>query len=117
MATAEITKLKQMLRDKALPLDAQIAIEQRRGALEKVPFRVAEDIAVEPVTATGRPAEWLRAPGADLTQMLLYLHGGGYVMGSINTHRSLAGELARTVHSYLGDRDRHQILRFRVSRQ
>lgn len=57
MATAEITKLKQMLREKALPPGAQTAIEQRRAVLEKVAFRVAEDIAVEPGTAAGRPAE------------------------------------------------------------
>ena len=50
--------------------------------IEKPAFRVAEDIAVEPVTVAGRAAEWLRAPGANAQRAILYLHGGGYVMGS-----------------------------------
>src|SRR4030095_10104977 len=35
------------------------------------------------------------APGAESGRVLLYLHGGGYVVGSINTHRDLAGRLSR----------------------
>ncbi|WP_310396943.1 alpha/beta hydrolase [Hymenobacter sp.] len=40
-------------------------------------------------------AEWLRPRAAHPTRVLLYLHGGGYVLGSLNTHRSLAGSLAQ----------------------
>ncbi len=93
MASAEITKLKALLRDKALL--PETSIEQRRALLEKLSFRVAGDIAVESITINGRGAERLRAPGADDARVLLYRHGGGYVMGSPNTHRSLAGELSR----------------------
>lgn len=93
MASAEITKLKALLRDKALP--AETSIEQRRALMEKLAFRVAADIAVESINITGRHAEWVRAPGVDDARVLLYLHGGGYVMGSPNTHRALAGELSR----------------------
>jgi len=50
---------------------------------------------VEPVDADGVRAEWVRPavvglPGA----CMLYLHGGGYVIGSCNTHRALASHLA-----------------------
>lgn len=93
MASAEITKLKALLRDKALP--AATSIAQRRALMEKLAFRVAADIAVESINITGRHAEWVRAPGVDDARVLLYLHGGGYVMGSPNTHRALAGELSR----------------------
>ena len=93
MASAEITKLNALLRDKALP--AATSIEQRRALMEKLAFRVAADIAVESINITGRRAEWVRAPGVDDARVLLYLHGGGYVMGSPNTHRALAGELSR----------------------
>ena len=42
------------------------------------------------------PAEWLRPRGAPAPgRVLLYLHGGGYVLGSLNTHRSLVGRLAQ----------------------
>lgn len=93
MASAEIIKLKGLLRAKALPPETSIA--ERRALMEKLAFRVADDVVVEKRTVAGRDAEWLCAPGADAGHVLLYLHGGGYVMGSPNTHRALAGELSR----------------------
>ena len=99
MAGAEITKLKQILREKALPPGAQVTLEQRRKGMEKVAFRVAEDVVVEHVTVAGRAAEWLRAPGTNAQRAILYLHGGGYVMGSPNTHRSLGGEVSRAAQA------------------
>jgi monoterpene epsilon-lactone hydrolase len=99
MAGAEITKLKSILREKALPPGAQVTLEQRRKGMEKVAFKAADDIAIEDVTVAGRPAEWVRAPGAQRERAILYLHGGGYVLGSINTHRSLAGEISRAAQA------------------
>jgi len=99
MAGAEITKLKQILREKALPAGAQVTLEQRRKGMEKVAFRVADDITIETVTVAGRTAEWLRAPGTNAQRAILYLHGGGYVMGSPNTHRSLGGEISRAAQA------------------
>ncbi|HEY2386951.1 MAG TPA: alpha/beta hydrolase [Candidatus Binatia bacterium] len=57
---------------------------------------VAPDVRCERVTA-GVPAEWIRAGagGGASDAALLYLHGGGYAIGSINTHRALVAELAR----------------------
>ncbi|MGD9601435.1 MAG: alpha/beta hydrolase [Gammaproteobacteria bacterium] len=95
MTLAEITKIKGLLRAKALPPGAQTPIPERRALMEKLAFRAAEDVAVEMATVANRPAEWLRVPASDPSRVVLYLHGGGYVMGSPNTHRSLAGELAR----------------------
>lgn len=97
MASAEITKLKRLLREKALPPGTSIA--ERRSLMEKFAFRVADDITVEQLTVAGRSAEWLRAPNANTQHVLLYLHGGGYVIGSPNTHRSLAGELSRAAQA------------------
>jgi monoterpene epsilon-lactone hydrolase len=54
-----------------------------------------DDIATERVGAGGVPAEWISAPGADHATVLLYLHGGGYVLGSMRTHRVMLGHLAR----------------------
>ena len=55
---------------------------------------VPEDIACEKVSAGGVPAEWVTAPGAG-DRGVLYLHGGGYVIGSINSHRDLAARISR----------------------
>ncbi len=41
----------------------------------------------EKVDAGGVPAEWFRGAGCDESRVLLYLHGGGYSIGSIDSHR------------------------------
>ena len=99
MAGPEIVKLKRILREKALPPGVDIPLEQRRKGMEKVAFKAADDIQVENVTVAGRTAEWLRAPGVQAGRALLYLHGGGYVMGSLTTHRALAGEFSRAAQA------------------
>jgi monoterpene epsilon-lactone hydrolase len=58
-------------------------------------FPAAKDIKVEKVSAKGVPAEWTAAPGADASRAVLYLHGGGYVIGSLDSHRHLTSEIAR----------------------
>lgn len=40
-------------------------------------------------------AEWIEPEAADPRRVLLYFHGGGYVMGSLNTHRGFIGALAQ----------------------
>jgi epsilon-lactone hydrolase len=42
----------------------------------------------------GRPALHLRGPGAKPDRALLYFHGGGYVCGSPESHRTLVAEIA-----------------------
>lgn len=100
MAGPEIVKLKRILREKnAAASGTPVSLDQRRAGMEKVAFRVADDIGVEALTVAGRAAEWLRAPGAQAERAILYLHGGGYVMGSLNTHRSLGGEVSRAAQA------------------
>ena len=52
------------------------------------------DVTVESVNVDGVPGEWLTAPDVDNDRVLLYLHGGGYVIGSTATHRGLTGSLS-----------------------
>lgn len=70
---------------------------ERRARIEEVgsAWPVADDIEFEPTDAGGVPAEWSRAPGADTTRALLFLHGGGYCSGSIASHRTMAAEAGR----------------------
>jgi monoterpene epsilon-lactone hydrolase len=56
-------------------------------------------VAVEPVVLGGRPAEWLRPEADTSDSTILYLHGGGYCIGSMDTHRGLASQLALAAHS------------------
>src|SRR5215469_4460400 len=58
-------------------------------------FGHAADVAVEKTAANGVPAEWTTTPNAARNAALLYFHGGGYVMGSLDSHRHLAAEAGR----------------------
>jgi acetyl esterase/lipase len=40
-------------------------------------------------------AEWTVSPEADHSRVLMFLHGGGYVSGSLKSHRHLVAELGR----------------------
>jgi epsilon-lactone hydrolase len=53
------------------------------------------DIKCEKFSAGGVEAEWISAPNSSSDRAVLYVHGGGYVLGSINTHRDLMGRIAR----------------------
>jgi acetyl esterase/lipase len=59
----------------------------------------APGVRVEAATLGGRPAEWLWAEGDRPESVILYLHGGGYCIGSMDTHRGLASRLALAAHS------------------
>src|SRR6201999_3313370 len=58
-------------------------------------YPAAADIVLTPVSAGSVPAAWSQAPGADASRAILYLHGGGYVIGSIASHRHMVTELGR----------------------
>ena len=49
----------------------------------------------EKVDAGGVKAEWITAPGAAPDRVVLYFHGGGYVLGSIHSHRDMCERLSR----------------------
>jgi epsilon-lactone hydrolase len=56
---------------------------------------LAPDIKKEKVSAGGIDAEWISAPNSSADRAVLYVHGGGYVIGSVNTHRDLLARIAR----------------------
>jgi len=47
-----------------------------------------------PADAGGVPAEWVVAEGADSSRRVLYIHGGGFVVGSPKSHRAITSKLA-----------------------
>ncbi|MEZ4331781.1 MAG: alpha/beta hydrolase [Myxococcota bacterium] len=69
------------------------AMASLAGAFASTP--TPADVKIDPVDADGVPAFWFVPPDARDDRAILYLHGGGYVMGSVSTHRSLIARLAR----------------------
>src|ERR1700735_5942362 len=93
MASEQLGKV--IERIKAAPQNPNVPMEQRRAGMERISERVPADIICEKVNAGGVNAEWITAPGANSDRVILYLHGGGYVIGSINTHRAMVSRIAR----------------------
>lgn len=50
-------------------------------------------VDMTPVDAGGVRAEWFSQPHSDANRVVLYLHGGGYSTGSINSHRDFLARL------------------------
>src|SRR5258708_29891299 len=74
---------------------------QRRKDIDErgLAYGLAADVAVEKVTADGVPAEWTSTPGAARDAAVLYVHGGGYVIGSLDSHRHLVAETGRAANA------------------
>ena len=75
----------------APPLAERRATFVPGGRLHPVPA----DVAVSEVTAGGVPAHWLAAPGTEPGRVLLFLHGGGFELGSLRSDGELAARLGR----------------------
>ncbi len=76
-------------------------VAERRAQYDRAErvFPVPPDIGVKTVAIAPErgpeiAAEWLEPPAARAGAALLYLHGGGYVIGSPRSHRHLAAALA-----------------------
>ena len=70
------------------------SIVEQRAAMAAATTPPPDGVVVEPGSLGGRDAEWLSPGGPDGDAVVLYLHGGGYCIGSLDTHRSLAGRIA-----------------------
>jgi acetyl esterase/lipase len=75
---------------------APASIAERRAQYDRAErvFKTPPDVTIEAVTAPSVPAEWLVPPGARTDAAVLYLHGGGYVIGSPRSHRHVAAAIA-----------------------
>ena len=94
MTIAQLDSLVTLLRSRPVAETPDVAAARAR--FEKLADFMggAPDAKCEKVDAGGVPAEWVAAPGCDAQRAVLFLHGGGYVIGSINTHRRLAYDIS-----------------------
>ena len=71
-------------------------VEEYREGFERLSAKVGvgTNTSIKQVEANGVPGEMVSADGASEDAVTLYLHGGGYVIGSPKTHRELARRLS-----------------------
>jgi acetyl esterase/lipase len=67
-----------------------------REAMDNAAAAIAliEGTRVETVDAGGVTCEWVTTPASRADGAVLYLHGGGYVIGSLRSHRPMVSRLA-----------------------
>ncbi len=93
MSDPEILVLREMIA--ARPRATDIAQRRRDIDDRRLAFGLPNDVTVEEDSAGDVPAEWTVTPGANRDSVVLYLHGGGYVIGSLDSHRHLVAEIGR----------------------
>ena len=95
MASQELEKLIEFIRSQPVELDLSPA--ELRAGFEEIAtmFLVPPDTSLQPVNVGGIPGEWISGAGASDDRIVFYLHGGGYVIGSIATHRAMVARISQ----------------------
>ncbi len=70
------------------------SMARHRIEIMSAPCSVRRLITRAKVDVGGLPGEWFRPKGVTTDAAILYLHGGGYVLGSTEGYRDLLGRLA-----------------------
>jgi epsilon-lactone hydrolase len=97
MSDPEIAALRETIAKRVRSDD----IAQRRRDIDArgLAYRLPPDIKAEPVAANGVRSEWTSSPDADPSRVVLYFHGGGYVIGSLDSHRHMVAEIGRAARA------------------
>ena len=72
-------------------------VEESRKWLEQLTSLVKgpKDVDLEHIEINGMAAVWISSPEVDSNKVVLYLHGGGYILGSLNSHKDIAMRIGR----------------------
>jgi acetyl esterase/lipase len=84
----------QMFKANAVP--EGFTVEQARAALDNLSMLdvLTPGTTCETTEADGVPGEWISAPSASAEATLYWLHGGGYSIGSVKSHRGMIARLS-----------------------
>jgi hypothetical protein len=75
-------------------IDAVIAEQRRLFDLTGQLVPVESDVVVTAISDAPVPARWFVAPGVDEQRVVVYVHGGGLVAGSAESHGGVAARLS-----------------------
>ena len=81
-----------------LPDVANTTIAELRVIYDRLGLSIppGEGVIHEAIIANGVAAEWSSVPDSDPSAVMLYLHGGGYTVGSLTSHRTLVSDIVRS---------------------
>jgi acetyl esterase/lipase len=95
MITPELEAIRALIRE-TRPAGELPDIATRRADMDELAtvFPLPDGVTTEDVEVAGRPARWYRPDGGDSDRVALYLHGGAYVSGSLDSHRETCARLS-----------------------
>ena len=102
MASQELQKVLDLMAANRDPnaLDPSAGIDALRERMNaNMGFPATDAATVVDVDANGVPAEWVTVAESDPARRIVYVHGGGYVIGTRATHRRLCEEIARAAQA------------------
>ncbi|MBY8985939.1 MAG: alpha/beta hydrolase [Candidatus Lokiarchaeota archaeon] len=81
--------------------DTKKRIEDGRKAMEQMAQmeKFPKDVNFDEINVNGIPSLWISTPEVVKEHVVLYLHGGGYVEGSRNTHKGLGYRISQVSKS------------------
>ena len=94
MPSDDIKAVREMIA--AQPPRNEMTVPERRASMDgwNELHPVPDGVQVAAARVADVPVEWIGAPNAREGGLLLYLHGGGYVLGSPSSHRHFVAKLS-----------------------
>lgn len=96
MGTEAIDQVIELVRQNAVGAEG-LSLEDRRASMDQTAalFGLPDDVRTEDITLAGRPARVFTPKSGHSDHVLLYFHGGGYVMGSPTSHNHITARFAQ----------------------
>ena len=93
MASQQLQQVLSMFKEMGEKMATAKDMNEMRAMMIEAPAPAG--VSCTPVEAGGVSAEWHAAEGVDANKVILYVHGGGYVMGSAGSHRDMTSRLSQ----------------------
>ncbi len=93
MASEQLQQAIDMFKEMGAKMGEAKDMDDMRAIM--IETQAPDGVTCTPVDAGGVSAEWSVAAGVDEAKVVLYVHGGGYVMGSAGSHRDVTGRLSK----------------------
>lgn len=94
MASVEANRIRAQLFPSRTVSECSIADWRRQELQERARDSCPNGVRVQPDRVAGLHCEWLASASGPSDRVVLYLHGGGYVLGGCATHRNIAARIA-----------------------
>lgn len=85
----------------ANPVIEDLSLEESRSYFDArgQEFPLPEGVSIASADVGDIKAEWIRAANAEENRVILYFHGGGYLIGSLASHRHITASISQAAEA------------------